>query len=121
MMPGWLLLLVALAYVGLLFTVAWLGERHPGLAQGPRLRPAVYALALAVYCSSWTFYGAVGTAARAGLGFLPIYLGPILLLLFGWRMLERLVLDPASTASCRSPTSCRRAMAARADWRPWSR
>ena len=57
MMPGWLLLLVALAYVGLLFTVAWLGERHPGLAQGPRLRPAVYALALAVYCSSWTFYG----------------------------------------------------------------
>ena len=55
MMPGWLLLLVALAYVGLLFTVAWLGERHPGLAQGPRLRPAVYALALAVYCSSWTF------------------------------------------------------------------
>jgi len=92
MMPGWLLLLVALAYVGLLFTVAWLGERHPGLAQGPRLRPAVYALALAVYCSSWTFYGAVGTAARTGLGFLPIYLGPILLLLFGWRLLERLVL-----------------------------
>ena len=92
MMPGWLLLLVALAYVGLLFTVAWLGERHPGLAQGPRLRPAIYALALAVYCSSWTFYGAVGTAARTGLGFLPIYLGPILLLLFGWRILERLVL-----------------------------
>ena len=92
MMPGWLLLLVALAYVGLLFTVAWLGERHPGLAQGSRLRPAVYALALAVYCSSWTFYGAVGTAARTGLGFLPIYLGPILLLLFGWRLLERLVL-----------------------------
>ncbi|RZA21283.1 MAG: hybrid sensor histidine kinase/response regulator [Lysobacteraceae bacterium] len=92
MMPGWLLLLVALAYVGLLFTVAWLGERHPGLGQGRRLRPTVYALALAVYCSSWTFYGAVGTAARTGLGFLPIYLGPILLLLFGWRLLERLVL-----------------------------
>ena len=92
MMSGWLLLLVALAYVGLLFTVAWVGERHPGLAQGPRLRPVVYALALAVYCSSWTFYGAVGMATRTGLGFLPIYLGPILLLLFGWRILERLVL-----------------------------
>ena len=92
MMPGWLLLLVALAYVGLLFTVAWLGERHPDLSRGPRLRPMVYALALAVYCSSWTFYGAVGMAARTGLGFLPIYLGPILLLLFGWRVLERLVL-----------------------------
>ena len=92
MMSGWILLLVALAYVGLLFTVAWLGERRPQLAQGPRARATVYALALAVYCSSWTFYGAVGTAARAGLGFLPIYLGPILLLLFGWRILERLVL-----------------------------
>ena len=92
MMSGWLLLLVALAYVGLLFTVAWLGERHPNWARGPRARAAVYALAMAVYCSSWTFYGAVGTAARSGLGFLPIYLGPILLLLFGWRILERLVL-----------------------------
>ncbi len=92
MMAGWLLMLVALAYLALLFTIAWLGERHPGLGQGPRWRPVVYALALAVYCSSWTFYGAVGTAARTGLGFLPIYLGPIVLLLFGWRILERLVL-----------------------------
>jgi Na+/proline symporter/signal transduction histidine kinase/ActR/RegA family two-component response regulator len=92
MMSGWLLLLVALAYVGLLFTAAWWGERHPGWAQGPRARAAVYALAMAVYCSSWTFYGAVGTAARSGWGFLPIYLGPILLLLFGSRILERLVL-----------------------------
>ncbi len=92
MMSGWLLLLVALAYVGLLFTVAWLGERHPDWARGPRARAAVYALAMAVYCSSWTFYGAAGTAARSGWGYLPIYLGPILLLLFGWRILERLVL-----------------------------
>ena len=41
MMAGWLLMLVALAYLGLLFTVAWLGERHPGFGQGPRWRPAV--------------------------------------------------------------------------------
>lgn len=95
MMSSWVLLLVALAYVGLLFSVAWLGERRPEFAQGPRARVAVYALALAVYCSSWTFYGAVGTAARTGLGFLPIYLGPILLLLFGWRILERLILASA--------------------------
>ena len=92
MISSWILLLVALAYVGLLFTVAWFGEHRPRFAGGPRARAAVYALALAVYCSSWTFYGAVGTAARTGLGFLPIYLGPILLMLFGWRILERLVL-----------------------------
>ncbi|RNF83794.1 hybrid sensor histidine kinase/response regulator [Montanilutibacter psychrotolerans] len=92
MIPGWLLLLVSLGYVGMLFAVAYYGDRHP---DGPlllRMRPAIYALALAVYCSSWTFYGAVGTAARTGLGFLPIYLGPLLLLAFGWRILERLVL-----------------------------
>ena len=90
-MAGWLLMLAALAYLGLLFTVAWLGERHPGFGQGPRWRPAVYALALAVYCSSWTFYGAVGTTVSSGWGFLPIYLGPILLFLFGIGLLKRLV------------------------------
>ncbi len=89
MIPSWMLLLVSALYVVLLFAVAGYGERR---AMPTRLRPAIYALALAVYCSSWTFYGAVGTAARTGLGFLPIYLGPILLLAFGWRSLERLIL-----------------------------
>ncbi|MCC7249972.1 MAG: hybrid sensor histidine kinase/response regulator, partial [Lysobacter sp.] len=92
MIPGWVLLLVSLGYVGLLFAVAYAGDRRAETPGWRRLRPIVYSLALAVYCSSWTFYGAVGTAARTGLGFLPIYLGPLLLLMFGWRILERLVL-----------------------------
>lgn len=92
MIPGWVLLLVSLGYVGLLFAVAWWGDRRPLYPARTWLRPMVYSLALAVYCSSWTFYGAVGTAARTGLGFLPIYLGPLLLLLFAWRLLERLAL-----------------------------
>ncbi|MEN1927044.1 PAS domain-containing hybrid sensor histidine kinase/response regulator [Luteimonas sp. MJ293] len=91
-MSNWVLLLVSLGYAGLLFAVAWWGDRNPGFTQRPALRPVVYSLALAVYCSSWTFYGAVGTAARNGLGYLPIYLGPLLLLIFGWRILERLAL-----------------------------
>ena len=90
--PGWILLLVSVGYVGLLFGVAWLGDRKPLYPRRNWLRPIIYSLALAVYCSSWTFYGAVGTAATTGLGFLPIYLGPILLFLFGWRILERMVL-----------------------------
>jgi Na+/proline symporter/signal transduction histidine kinase/ActR/RegA family two-component response regulator len=89
---GWILLLVSVGYVGLLFAVAWWGDRRPLYPVRIWLRPLVYSLALAVYCSSWTFYGAVGTAARTGLGFLPIYLGPLLLLLFAWRILERLAL-----------------------------
>ena len=92
MIPGWVLLLVSLGYVGVLFAVAYLGDLRGGLPRWRWARPLIYSLALAVYCSSWTFYGAVGTAARTGLGFLPIYLGPLLMLLFGWRILERLVL-----------------------------
>ncbi|MGO4262540.1 PAS domain-containing hybrid sensor histidine kinase/response regulator [Lysobacter sp. TAB13] len=92
MIPGWILLLVSAGYVGLLFAVAYYGDQRERTPRARWLRTAVYSLALAVYCSSWTFYGAVGTAARTGLGFLPIYLGPLLMLLFGWRILERLVL-----------------------------
>ena len=92
MVAGWILLLVSAAYAGLLFAVAWWGDRRPLYPTRTWLRPAVYSLALAVYCSSWTFYGAVGTAASTGLGFLPIYLGPALLMVFAWKLLERLVL-----------------------------
>lgn len=92
MIPGWILLLVSAGYVGLLFAVAYYGDQSERTPRARWLRTAVYSLALAVYCSSWTFYGAVGTASRTGLGFLPIYLGPLLMLAFGWRILERLVL-----------------------------
>jgi Na+/proline symporter/signal transduction histidine kinase len=86
----WLLLL-ALVYVGVLFAVAYAGDRRPGYLHRPYLRSVVYSLALAVYCSSWTFYGAVGTAARSGVAYLPIYLGPILLFVFGFGILRRLL------------------------------
>ena len=91
LIQDWLLLLVSLLYVGLLFLVAYLGDRRPVYPRQPRLRPIIYSLALAVYCSSWTFYGAVGTAARDGLAYLPIYLGPMLLYVFGFGLLRRLV------------------------------
>jgi len=92
LLPGWLLLLVSISYAAVLFAVAWLGDRHWWYPQQRWLRPLVYSLALAVYCSSWTFYGAVGTAVRSGAGYIPIYLGPLLLLMLGWRVLERLAL-----------------------------
>lgn len=91
MEPAWVVL-ASLVYAALLFAIAWIGDRRPLYPQRPWLRPVVYSLALAVYCSSWTFYGAVGSAMRYGVGFLPIYLGPMLMLLFGWRIVERLAL-----------------------------
>ena len=87
---SWTLLAVSIFYGALLFGVAWWGDRRPLYPQRPWLRLAVYSLSLAVYCSSWTFYGAVGSAMRYGLGYLPIYLGPVLMMLFGWRVIERL-------------------------------
>lgn len=92
MVAGWLLILVSIVYAGALFAIAYFGDRRPLYPARAWLRPIVYSLALAVYCSSWTFYGAVGTAARDGLSYLPIYLGPILLFMFGFGLLERLVL-----------------------------
>src|SRR5690606_34655666 len=92
MIPGWLLMLVCVLNVGALFAIAWLVDRRPLYPSRTWLRPTVYSLALAVYCSSWTFYGAVGSAARSGLSYIPIYLGPILLFVFGYGLLERLVL-----------------------------
>ncbi|WP_440224880.1 hybrid sensor histidine kinase/response regulator [Dokdonella sp. MW10] len=92
MIPAWILLLVSVLYVGGLFALAYYGDRKPLYPSREWLRPIVYSLALAVYCSSWTFYGAVGTAARSGLSFLPIYLGPILLFVLGFGLFRRLVL-----------------------------
>ena len=71
---------IALAYVGVLFLIArWAetsGSRQPVLQ---RFQPLTYSLALAVYCTSWTFYGSVGTAVEQGWNFLPILLGPAVL------------------------------------------
>jgi len=82
----------AIAYVGLLFLIAFLGDRHTRNRTGGFLRsPFVYTLSISVYCTSWTFYGAVGTAARSGLEFLTIYLGPTIVFVGWWFILRRLV------------------------------
>lgn len=83
------LLLLALGYVFVLVLVALWAERHSGVQS--RLHPFIYSLTLAVYCSSWTYFGAVGTAARNGWAYLPIYLGPILLFVLGAPLLKKLV------------------------------
>ena len=82
----------AMAYVGLLFLIAYLGDRRARKHPGSFLRsPFVYTLAISVYCTSWTFYGAVGSAARNGLEYLAIYLGPTLVFVGWWFVLRKLV------------------------------
>jgi PAS domain S-box-containing protein len=90
MFSSWLLSLLALTYLGCLFGIAFYGERHRTYPNQRRLRPFIYSLSLGVYCTSWTFFGAVGSAVRDGWGYLPIYLGPILVFLFALPFIERL-------------------------------
>ena len=71
---------VALAYMAIMFAIAFWGDRRSA-SLPPTLRAWVYSLSLAVYCTSWTFFGAVGQAAEQFWSFLPIYIGPILLML----------------------------------------
>lgn len=70
---------VALGYVGLLFAIAWYGDRRAATGRSLIASPFVYALSLAVYCTAWTFFGSVGLAAESGMAFLPTYLGPTLM------------------------------------------
>ncbi|WP_239692546.1 PAS domain-containing hybrid sensor histidine kinase/response regulator [Microbulbifer mangrovi] len=84
-----LLLFFALLYVALLFVVAWRADQRKQWIQ--RFRPIIYGLTLAVYCSSWTFFGAVGQAVSDTWSYLPIYLGPILLFVFAGGFLRKLM------------------------------
>jgi Na+/proline symporter/signal transduction histidine kinase len=89
-MNGTTVLLTAIAYVSLLFLIAWWGDRggRRFVSGGPRA--VVYALSLAVYCTSWTYYGSVGLASEHGLDFLPIYIGPILVIGLGAPLVSRI-------------------------------
>ena len=86
-----ILLLAAAAYMVLLFGIASFGDRRAAAGRSLINSSVVYALSLAVYCTSWTFYGSVGRAAARGLDFLPIYLGPTLVFCLGWVLLSRIL------------------------------
>jgi Na+/proline symporter/nitrogen-specific signal transduction histidine kinase len=81
----------AVAYLGLLFAVAYFVERGPGRLSGLTRSSIVYTLSLAVYCSSWTFNGGVGRASQSGVDFLPIYLGPTLAFCLSPLLLRRIL------------------------------
>ncbi|WP_394243844.1 NahK/ErcS family hybrid sensor histidine kinase/response regulator [Halopseudomonas laoshanensis] len=90
MLSGPLVASIFLLYMALLFAIAFWGDRQTN-EFNPRLRVWVYSLSLAVWCTSWTFFGAVGMASEQLWGFLPIYIGPVILFLFGWRLYARMI------------------------------
>ncbi|WP_338056804.1 sodium:solute symporter family transporter [Saliniramus fredricksonii] len=91
MIAGWVVVGTALIYLCLLFAVAFWGDRQGKRVLDGGLRATVYALGLAVYCTSWTFFGSVGLATHSGLDFLAVYLGPILVIGLGYKLIQRIV------------------------------
>src|SRR3954449_1569574 len=79
MLRAWVIVFVSFAYLGVLFAIAYLGDRRAAAGRSLIANPYIYALSLAVYATSWTFYGSVGRATQTGVGFLPVYLGPTLI------------------------------------------
>ena len=88
-LQGWVVALIALAYIGFLFLIASYGDRMRAAAARSRLW--IYPLSLAIYCTSWTFFGSVGLASRTGYDFLTIYIGPILMVGLGYPLILRIV------------------------------
>lgn len=92
MLPAWLIITASILYLLLLFAVASFGDRLSRRQGVPaRGRPLVYGLSLAVYCTSWTYFGGVGLAADRGLEFMGIYIGPILMLTLGMPLIRRMI------------------------------
>ncbi|MEM8799532.1 MAG: PAS-domain containing protein [Pseudomonadota bacterium] len=100
-MTGALIIAGMVVFGSFLAMVALWGDRHDQLWERPGFRALVFSLALAVYATSWTFFGAVGTATKAGYEFLPIFLGPILVFTLGFKIIR----DIARSAHAQNATS----------------
>lgn len=85
------ILFISFAYLSLLFAIAYYGDKRADQKRSIISNPYTYALSLAVYCTAWTFYGSIGMAAGSGIGFLPIYLGPTLMVMLGWQVLRKMI------------------------------
>ena len=91
MLQGWVLVLTALGYIGLLFAIAYYADQRALAGRSVIANPVIYSLSLAVYATAWTFYGSVGRAAIDGVGFLPIYIGPTLMILLWWFVVRKMI------------------------------
>jgi Na+/proline symporter len=91
MLHHWIILLVSFGYLGLLFAVAYYGDKRADAGRSIISNPYIYTFSIAVYCTGWTFYGSVGRAASTGAGFLPIYLGPTLAATVWWIVLRKII------------------------------
>jgi Na+/proline symporter/signal transduction histidine kinase len=91
MLQGSVIAVSAFAYLGLLFAIAYYADQRADAGRSVIANPYIYSLSLAVYATAWTFYGSVGRAAVDGVGFLPIYIGPTLMIALWWVVLRKIL------------------------------
>ncbi len=91
MLKGWIIVSTSFAYIGFLFAIAWYADKRADQGRSLIATPYIYALSLGVYATAWTFYGSVGRAASDGVGFLPIYLGPTLMMILWWFVVRKMI------------------------------
>lgn len=82
---------VSLAYLAILFGIAYFGDRRSDRGKSVIANGWIYALSLGVYATTWTYYGSVGRAAESGIGFLPIYLGPAIMAVLWVVVLRKII------------------------------
>src|ERR687897_1551040 len=91
MLQGWVIVVTSFAYLGLLFAIAYYADQRADAGRSLIASPYIYSLSLAVYATAWTFYGSVGRAAENGVGFLPIYIGPTLMIALWWVVMRKIL------------------------------
>jgi len=91
MLHGTVIILTSFAYLGLLFAIAYFADKRADAGRSVIASPYIYSLSLAVYATAWTFYGSVGRAASDGIGFLPIYIGPTLMIALWWVVMRKIL------------------------------
>jgi Na+/proline symporter/signal transduction histidine kinase len=90
-MDSRIIIIISIAYLSLLFLIAYFAEKREKKGQSLVNNSVTYALSLAVYCTAWTYYGSVGRATTSGIGFLPIYLGPVIFAPLWWVFLKKII------------------------------
>jgi Na+/proline symporter/nitrogen-specific signal transduction histidine kinase len=90
-LEAWVVIAVSFAYLGLLFAIAYYADQRADAGRSLIASPYIYSLSLAVYATAWTFYGSVGRAAENGVGFLPIYIGPTLMIALWWVVMRKIL------------------------------
>ncbi|HSE09993.1 MAG TPA: sensor histidine kinase [Nocardioidaceae bacterium] len=91
MVATWVVVAVSVTYLGLLFAIAYAGDRRAERGRSIISNGYIYALSIAVYATSWTYYGSVGSAAEGGIAWLPIYLGPMVVVTVWWVVLRKII------------------------------